>query len=196
MPGKREIARADVMPMERYARERAALRRRIIELKRDRRVAVGPLAMLYFESYETMWHQVHEMLFIEKGGEEQIPGELDAYNALIPQGDELVATLMFEIDEPDARRAILGRLGGVERTAFLEVGGIRIEGRAAADLERSTAAGRASAVQFIHFQFSPQAVAKFREPGARVAVGLDHPQYAHMAVVPESVRKALAEDFD
>ena len=196
MPGKREIARADIMPMERYARERPARRWSIIELKRNRRVAVGPLATFYFENYETMWHQVHEMLFIEKGGEEQIPGELEAYNALIPQGDELVATLMFEIDEPDARRAILGRLGGVERTAFLEVGGIRIEGRAAADMERSTATGRASAVQFIHFRFPPAAVARFREPGARVVVGLDHPQYAHMAVAPESVRKALAEDFD
>src|SRR6185437_1915776 len=105
MPEKRRITRADIMPLADYTRERAERRRRITEVKRKRRVAVGPFATFYFENYETMWQQIHEMLYIEKGGEEQIEDELRAYNPLIPQGNELVATVMFEIDDAVRRDA-------------------------------------------------------------------------------------------
>ena len=92
------------------------------EIKKNRRLEVGPFATFYFESYDTMLHQVHEMLFIEKGGAEQLPDELAAYNPLIPQGSELVATVMFEIDDPVRRARVLGMLGGVEHKAFIRVG--------------------------------------------------------------------------
>ena len=100
-------------------RQRAERRKHISEIKRNRRLEVGPFATFYFEFYETMLHQVQEMLFIEKGGEAQLADELAAYNPLIPQGSELVATVMFEIDDPIRRGRVLATLGGVEDRAFI-----------------------------------------------------------------------------
>ncbi len=88
-----------------------------------RRIEVGPFATFYFENYATMWLQVQEMLRIEKGGDEQVPGELVAYNPLIPQGDELIATMMLEIEDGDRRHRTLLTLGGIEETVFMEIGG-------------------------------------------------------------------------
>ncbi len=182
--------------MQDYARQRDARRADIVAVKRRRRMAVGPDATVHFENYDTMWQQVHEMLFIEKGGEPQIQGELDAYNPLIPNGRELVATILFEIDEPERRRAFLSRLGGVEATAFLSVAGEEIMAVPEADLERGTPGGKASSVQFVHFPFTVAQVARFRTPDTPAILGFKHPAYAHQAVMPEEVRAALAEDFD
>jgi hypothetical protein len=192
----RKIAPADILPFEEYARRRKDLRRGVVALKRVRRMEVGPIATLHFECFETMRMQIQEMLHIEKGGEEQLPGELAAYNPLVPNGRELVATVLFEIDDPLRRASFLARLGGVEETALLEVGGEKIRGVAEGDQDRSTAEGKASSVQFIHFPFTPQQIARFRQPGERVIVGFDHPAYAHMSVMPEAVRQALGGDFD
>ncbi|WP_299618031.1 DUF3501 family protein [Pelagibius sp.] len=193
---KKAITRDDILPMESYAAERRELRRDLVEKKKFRRQEIGPVCTFYFENYQTMWAQVHEMLFIEKGGEEQIADELRAYNPLIPQGRELVATVMFEIDEPVRRRTFLSKLGGVEETAFFEVEGERIVGRPEDDVDRTTADGKASSVQFIHFHFTDDQVARFRTAGARVILGFDHPAYSHMTILPEEVRGALAQDFD
>jgi hypothetical protein len=193
---KHAIAREDIMDIEVYGRERPERRKRLTEVKRNRRLEVGPFATFYFENFETMLHQIHEMLYIEKGGEEQIADELAAYNPLIPNGSELVATVMFEIDEPVRRATALAKLGGVEETVTIKIGDQVVKGVPEADIDRTTAAGKASAVQFIHFPFTKDAIAAFREPGAQVLVGFDHPQYGHMAVMPETVRAALAEDFD
>ena len=111
---KREITRADIIDIDDYAKNRREHKRRVSEIKRNRRVEVGPFATFYFENFDTMWHQVHEMLHIERGGEAQIEDELDAYNPLIPQGDELIATVMFEIDDPKRRDTVLSTLGGIE----------------------------------------------------------------------------------
>ena len=196
MAGKHEITAADIMAPEDYAARRRELRARITEIKRDRRMAVGPDATFYFESYDTMWHQVHEMLYIERGGADQIAGELDAYNPLIPKGRELVATVMFEVDEPQRRKAVLSRLGGVEETVFLKFAGHTIVGRPEADADRTNADGKASAVQFVHFDFDDVQVAAFGVAGTEVVIGFTHEAYAHMAVVPDAVRAALAGDFD
>lgn len=193
---KREMTRADIMDMAEYAAVRKVRKAEIVALKRTRRMEVGPFAAFHFESFDTMWHQVHEMLFIERGGEAQIDDELTAYNPLIPNGSELVATIMFEIDDPARRAAVLGRLGGVEETVFLRVAGERICGRAEADVERTTAAGKASSVQFVHFPFTHGQTAAFSTSGAEVVVGFDHPEYRHMAMMPERARAALAEDLD
>lgn len=196
MPGKREITRDDIMPMESYAAERKERRKALVAVKKHRRIEVGPVATFYFENYDTMWAQVHEMLFIEKGGEEQIPDELAAYNPLIPKGRELVATVMFEIDDEARRRAFLGKLGGVEETAFLEFAGERIVGQPEDDVDRTTADGKASSVQFIHFPFEDTQAALFKKADTQIVVGFSHPAYGHMAVMPEATRAALAEDFD
>ncbi|GLI92741.1 DUF3501 family protein [Methylocystis echinoides] len=195
MSVKTELTRADILPWADYARDRAEHRRRITAIKRHRRVEVGPFVTFYFESFDTMWLQVQEMLHIERGGEGQIPEELAAYNPLVPKGRELVATFMIEIDDPLRRARVLAGLGGVEETAFIEVGGVRVAGKAETDQDRTTADGKASSVQFVHFPFTDAEVAAFREPSARVILGLTHPNYSHMAVLHEATRAALASDF-
>lgn len=192
---KRVITRADVIPMADYAKTRRERRKAMIEVKKLRRVEVGPCACFYFESYDTMWMQVHEMLLIEKGGEEQIPEELRAYNSLIPQGSELVATMMFEIDDPLQRANFLARLGGVEETIFLSFAGETVQGKAEEDIDRTTAEGKTSSVHFIHFPFTPSQAAKFRAPDTQVLLGFKHPSYGHLAVMPEATRAELSKDF-
>jgi Protein of unknown function (DUF3501) len=191
----RKIEPSAIVPLPQYAGERAERRKRMAELKKNRRLEVGPFATFYFESYDTMLHQVHEMLFIEKGGAAQLPDELAAYNPLIPQGAELVATVMFEIDDPLRRARVLANLGGVEHKAFLRVGSDTIRGVPEEDQERSREDGKASSVQFIRFPFTAPQIAAFRGGAGDVIVGFDHPNYGHMAVMPAAVRQALAQDF-
>ena len=192
---KREITPADILPAAEYARIRHEHRKHVTAVKRLRRLAVGPFTTWHFESYETMWHQVHEMLFIEKGGAEQVPDELQAYNPLIPKGRELVVTIMIEIDDPVRRARALARLGGIEETAFLRFAGEAVAGVPEPDQDRTTADGKASAVQFLHFPFTADQVAAFVRPGTEVLAGFAHPEYGHIAVMPESVRAALTQDF-
>lgn len=193
---KREITPADILPMEEYAKVRAEARRRVALLKRDRRLAVGPDATFSFECYETMLHQVHEMLFVEQGGAAQIADELRAYNPLVPGGRELVATLMFEIEDADRRRQVLAALGGVENTVTISFAGESVAGRPEADVERTNEAGKTSSVHFLHFPFTAAQVAKFRAAGIKPVLAIGHARYAHMAVIPENVQAALAQDFD
>src|SRR5690242_10546912 len=191
----RKIEPSAIVPLPQYAGERAERRKRMAEIKRNRRLEVGPFATFYFESYDTMLHQVHEMLFIEKGGAEQLPDELAAYNPLIPQGAELVATVMFEIDDPLRRARVLATLGGVENKAFIRIRGEVVRGIAEEDQERSREDGKASSVQFIRFPFTAPQIAAFKSGEGDVIVGFDHGNYGHMAVMPPAVRQALAQDF-
>ena len=193
---RRHLTPADILPLDAYDQVRDERRRRINEIKMRRRVEIGPFATFYFENFDTMWLQVQEMLRIEKGGEAQLADELEAYNPLIPQGRDLVATVMFEIADPARRARELTRLGGVENDAFIEVAGSRISGEADPTRENTSPEGKASSVQFIRFSFTPEQVAAFKTPGAPVLVGFAHPNYAHQAMLPEPVRAALAEDFD
>ena len=193
--GAKRLTRADILPLPEYVKLRRERRREISEIKKRRRVEVGPFATFYFENIATMRQQVQEMLYIEKGGDAQIEDELAAYNPLIPQGRELVATVMFEIDDAIRRAAALTRLGGVESHAFIKVAGARIHGEPDPTRENSTPDGKASSVQFLRFPFSSAEIAHFRAPGGRVIVGFDHPNYGHMAVMPEPVRAALSQDF-
>ena len=192
----RQINQDDIMDLEAYLSIRKDKRREMSLIKKDRRVEVGPFATFYFESYETMWHQVHEMLAIEKGGAEQVPDELEAYNPLIPQGRELIATVMFEIDDPLRRKTVLSRMGGVEENMYLEVNGERVSGKAEEDVDRTAADGKASSVQFVHFPLSDAQADVLKNSGARVIVGIDHENYSHMAVMSEPTRTALAGDLD
>ncbi|MES1152428.1 MAG: DUF3501 family protein [Dongia sp.] len=192
----RKITPADILPPAEYAAKRKELRQQVVSLKRNRRIEVGPVATFYFESFETMLQQIQEMLYIEKGGAEQIAGELAAYNPLIPNGKELTATVMFEIDDPIRRGRFLARLGGVEGTAFIKLDGETVKGVPEEDQDRTNAEGKASSVQFIHFAFTPPQIALFREPNRQVVIGFNHPEYSHMAVLPEAVRAALSQDFE
>jgi hypothetical protein len=193
---KKQITRDDVLDMDAYRAVRADKRAETVSIKRDRRVAVGPDATFYFESHDTMWWQIHEMLFIEKGGEEQIPDELAAYNPLIPQGRELIATLMFEIDDPDRRKIVLSRLGGVEETCVLSINGEEIIATAEDDLDRTTADGKASSVQFVHFNLNDSQAAAFKREENQIMLGIKHPCYGHMAILSRPARTSLSNDLD
>ncbi len=193
---KKEITPADILPLASYATQRAAMRQEIVRKKKNRRLEVGPCATFYFECYETMLQQVQEMLYIEKGGAAQVADELSAYNPLIPKGAELVATVMFEIDDPVRRANVLARLGGVEETMFIKLGDDKIIGAPEADQDRTNEAGKASSVQFVHFPFTRDQIARFKSAGQMIVVGMDHPNYGHMSVMPEAMRAELAQDFD
>ena len=196
MMSKKAITTSDILPAAEYSKRRAAMRAEIVQKKKNRRLEVGPFATFYFECYETMLQQVQEMLHIEKGGEAQIADELSAYNPLIPKGNELVATVMFEIDDPVRRGRALGRLGGIENAMFIKLGEEKIMGAAEEDTDRTNAEGKASSVQFVHFPFTRDQIAKFRKAGQTVIVGMEHENYAHMAVMPDATRAELAGDFD
>lgn len=192
---KTEIRREDIMSMDDYGPMRRELRRRVMERKRARRIEIGPHATMHFENFDTMLAQVHEMLFVERGGEAQIADELAAYNPLVPQGRELVATLMFEIEDEVRRHRILSGLGGVEHHVAIMVGSERVGGVPEQDVERTKADGKTSSVHFLHFPFTDAQVAAFRDPATPASVVIDHPNYGHAALLPPAVRAALAEDF-
>ncbi len=192
---KRAIERSDVLGADAFARERAERRARVLAVKRERRVAVGPHATFYFENYDTIWWQVHEMLRIEGGGEAQIADELGAYNPLVPNGRELVATLMFEIENPARRAEVLAELGGIENMVALRVGAIAVPARPEADVERTDETGKTSAVHFLHFPFTPPAIAAFKDESQPAVLAFAHPRYGHMAGLPLATRRVLAADF-
>jgi hypothetical protein len=190
-----KITEADILSTEAYAARRTELRAASIARKKNRRVEVGPYATFYFESYESMWLQVQEMLRIEKGGAEQLTGELDTYNPLIPQGHELIATLMLEIDDPIRRERILRSLAGIEEKVFLEFGGTRINATPTEYEDRTTPDGKTSSIHWVRFTFTAEQIAKFKGGEGSAILGTDHPAYGHMAVVPSAVREELAKDF-
>ena len=196
MTPAKELTRDDIMDMAAYGAIRMERRREIVADKKNRRVHIGPHATFYFENYWTMWLQVHEMLYIEKGGEAQIPDELNAYNPLIPNGRELIATVMFEIDDPGQRAAILGQLGGVEETFFLSIDGAEVTATAETDVDRTSAEGKASSVQFVHFHLTDDQAAKLKGGAGEVILGIKHPAYSHMTILPPATRAALAGDLD
>lgn len=191
----RRVTPADILPPAQFAAERAQRRAALLPKKKLRRVEVGPYCTFYFECFDTMLFQIQEMLHIEHAGPDQIPDELAAYNPLIPRGDELVATIMFEIDEPERRARVLARLGGVEEHFFIQVGADRAPGIYETDIERTREDGKASSVQFAHFRFTPTQQRAFADPAVQIAVGVDHPEYAHMALLSPATRVELATDF-
>jgi len=191
----RRITANDLLPDAEFAKRRKTWRAELLPAKRLRRNALGPYCTFYFESYDSMLFQIQEMLLVEKGGAAQVPDELAAYNPLIPNGSELVATVMFEIDEPVRREAVLGRLGGAEDCFFLQVGNDKIMGVAEGDIERTRADGKTSAVHFLRFPLSATHVAVFRNPATQIMVGCDHERYGHLAALSPASRAELARDF-
>src|SRR3954469_21727819 len=190
---QRKITTADLLPLAEYDQQRPSLKANLIPMKKLRRIEVGPFATFYFENYATMWLQVQEMLRIERGGEEQIAGELDAYNPLIPQGDELIATMMLEIEDANRRHATLLTLGGIEETVFMEIGRDKVQATPTEYDDRTTPDGKTSSVHWLRFKLTPDQIARFRSE--RVVIGVAHKNYGHMAVLSEDTNAALAKDF-
>ncbi len=193
---RKSISPSDILDLQTYEGERNERRARLREIKRDRRVEIGPCATFYFENYDTMLHQIHEMLRIERGGDEQMKDELDAYNPLIPQGRDLVATLMFEIDDEVRRDRMLRQLSHVEETCYLQVGDEKIKARAEDDVERTKDDGKTSSIHFLHFDLTDAQASAFKQGDVDVSVGIGHENYAHAAGLTKPVRVALTNDLD
>ena len=193
---KKALTKADILSLDDYIKQRDQLRKDILVIKKPRRIDVGPHATFYFENYATMKQQIQEMLYIEKGGDEQLEDELEAYNPLIPQGNELTVTLMFEIDNPTVRLQTLLQLTDVEMTAYVEVNGVKTFAEPEQEVERTAADGKTSSVHFLHFRFQPQQISELGLADSKVVLGIEHKNYAHMTVLSQDTKTSLANDFD
>ena len=186
----------DLFSLEDYARGRAEFRAKVIEHKKDRQLHLGENATLYFEDRLTMQYQVQEMLRIERIFEpDGIADELEAYNPLIPDGDNWKATFMLEFPDESERRVQLQRLRGIENAVWLRVGGFeKIFAVADEDLER-TDDSKTSAVHFMRFQVADDLIAALKD-GAALSAGIDHDVYwAELNPVPENIRDSLISDL-
>ena len=193
---KKEIFKQEIMSLDVYTKQRKGLRKSIVEFKKNRRISLGPYATFYFESYETMLAQVQEMLYIEKGGDEQLKDELTAYNPLNPDGRELIATLMFEIDNPVSRAAFLSKVGGIEQNVFMKVDGEIVNSIPEEDVDRTSTEGKASSVQFVHFKFNDKQIEKFKSGSFNIEIGIDHKEYSHTTKLTDLSLKSLSADFN
>ena len=192
---KRQIEKSDLIPDDIYVNSRKQIRKELVEFKKDRRISLGPYATFYFESFETMLAQVQEMLYIEKGGDEQLKDELIAYNPLVPNGKELTATLMFEIDNPVSRASFLGKVGGIEEKIFMKIDNENVKATPEQDVDRTSNEGKASSVQFIHFKFNEDQIKKFKLGNSNIELGIDHKEYSHTTKLTKDNIKALSNDF-
>ena len=190
----RIVEKSDLIAPDLYAKNRKQFRKQLLEFKKNRRVPVGPYATFYFENFETMLGQIQEMLHIEKGGDEQLKDELAAYNPLIPKGSELVATVMFEIDNPITRADFLTKVGGIEKNFYIKFEDENITASPEKDVDRTSSDGKASSVHFVHFQFSDKQISKFKESN-NITIGIDHKIYNHSSVISPDIKKILIEDF-
>ena len=191
----RKIESSDLLEYSTYAKERKSIRKEVVQMKKNRRVELGPHSTFYFENFFTMKAQIQEMLYIEKGGDEQLKDELEAYNPLVPQGSELVATYMFEIDNPNTRKKVLSSLGNVENKLFISINGKKLYATPEEDVDRTDNSGKTSSVHFIHFKFSDKQVEEFKNSSSRIEIGTDHDNYLHSTVLSKEVKEALAKDF-
>ena len=191
----RKVEKNDLISYEIYAENRKKFRKKLVEFKKKRRISLGPHATFYFESFETMLGQIQEMLYIEKGGNEQLKDELNAYNPLIPKGKELIATLMFEIDNPKLRTDFLSKVGGIEEKIYMQIAKEKIKAIPETDVDRTSSEGKASSVQFIHFNFSEDQIKKFKDLNTEVVISIDHNLYNHMTKISKDIKSELIKDF-
>ncbi|HUG97915.1 MAG TPA: DUF3501 family protein [Gammaproteobacteria bacterium] len=190
------LAASDLMSLEQYARERPEFRAKVLAHKKNRQVALGPNATLYFEDSLTIQYQVQEMLRIEKIFEaEGIEDELAAYNPMIPDGSNWKATFMLEYPDAEVRKRELARLIGVEDKVWVQVEGHdKVYAIADEDLERESEE-KTSSVHFLRFELTPAMISSLKG-GSAVAMGADHDNLQVKATVSDQVRGALLDDLD
>lgn len=191
----RTITAADILPLDQYELIRADKKHEALARKKLTRLAVGPHATAIFENWDSMWLQIHEMLRIEKGGDEQLADELAAYDPMVPKGSELTATLFFEIGDPVRRDAFLRTIGGVENHVAIRMDDFLIRARPEGDTERTRAHdNKASAVHFFHFDFPLEAIAAWKAGEGSAMLVIDHPNYGHAALIGPESRAFLARE--
>ena len=189
------IEKSDILSRDEYKSKRKRLREEMVLRKKFRRVDIGPYVTMYFENKDTIIHQINEMVYIEDGGEEQIDDEILAYKSLVPNGQELIATVMIEIDSPIKRAEFLAKMGGFEEKISIKIGDKVIKGNAELDGDRTTADGKASSVQFVHFEFEEEAIQIIKNHMENVSISINHPNYKHSSILNIDTVKELVKDF-
>ncbi len=189
------LSHQDLYSLEEYSRVRPEFRAKVMAHKKNRRVAIGDHAALYFEDALTMQYQVQEMLRIERIFEhEGIQEELDVYNPLIPDGANWKATFMMEYEDVDERREALARLIGIEKGLWVKVEGFdKVHPIANEDLDRATE-DKTSSVHFVRFELTPEMVAAAKQ-GAEIRAGIDHPNYTAETLLSPASRESLVGDL-
>jgi hypothetical protein len=191
----RTITPDDILPVEQYDLIRADKKAEAIARKKLTRLSVGPNATILFETWDSMWLQIQEMLRIEKGGDAQLADELAAYDPMVPKGRELTATVLFEVADPVRRDSFLRTIGGVEQHVAIQIGDHVIRARPEGDIERTrTSDNKTSAVHFFHFDFTPEAVAAWKSGEGSAMVLVDHPNYGHAALIGQQARAFLSAE--
>ncbi|MAR78749.1 MAG: hypothetical protein CMM18_00805 [Rhodospirillaceae bacterium] len=193
---KRIISIEDILHPESYKKVRKEKKVKMVEIKKVRRLSVGPYATFYFENYETIWHQIHEMIFIEKGGFTQAKEEISAYKNLVPNGSELIATLMFEIDSKSDREVFLKKVSGIEKYIYITIGKERILAISEDDINRTRNDGKTSAVHFLHFNLSKEQINSFKNMGNKVTLSFGHPEYSYSHKIENNLKNSLLGDLD
>jgi hypothetical protein len=193
-PSIRPVTLDDVVGLDRYEAVRDEVRRRTIELKRARRVGVGPELTFVFENHATVYFQIHEMLRAERITDlDAVRAELAVYNALLPKPGELSATLLIEITEQACIPERLLAFLGIDASTWLELGDAH---RVAAEFEPGRSReDKLSAVQYVRFALPLAARAALLDAAtpARLVVGLPH--YRHVTALTGAVRASLAADL-
>ncbi len=175
----------NIMPMDAYGLQRKDVRARMSSFKAQRRVQVGPFSSVIFEHFDTIWYQVHEMLYVEKAGFQQIQEEIDAYASLMPSPGVLTFTLMFEVENPEKRLAFLQSLTGVEQHIFLQWDHQTLQAIPVDSQERTRDSdGKTSAVHFMKFMFTPAQIQSFHQEKGGVTLAIKHPNYGHALTLP------------
>ena len=192
------LTRSDIMSMDEFEQIRSQQKNKILEIKRHRRLAVGPDITFYFENKQTLLWQIHEMLRIEKGGEAQIEDELHAFSPLMPRilddgTIEIVATMMIEIEEEKRRRATLEILGGIETCVILHIENNTVIAQPEMDVERTTADGKTSAIHFLRFKIPVDLKNIFCTNNIHLAIA--HSYYTHQSTMPMEMKLSLMKDF-
>jgi|TARA_B000000475_G_scaffold271534_1_gene269603 hypothetical protein len=190
-----KIEKKDVLSNEEYRGVRAERRKDLVAYKKNRRISVGPFATFYFESYKTMLYQIQEMLFVEGALEGQLEDELAAYNPLIPQGSDLVTTLMFEINDEKIRHNFLSSIGNVEDFIYMSIGEDKIKARFESDIDRTNSKGKTSSVHFLHFDFNKDQIKNFHKNESKIFLGIEHKNYSHFTILSDESIINLKEDL-
>ncbi|HBK19096.1 MAG TPA: DUF3501 domain-containing protein [Gammaproteobacteria bacterium] len=189
------LSRTDLWSLEEYSQRRPTFRQEVITHKQQRQIALGPNATLYFEDALTMKYQIQEMLRVERIFDaSEIEEELSAYNPLIPDGSNWKATFMIEYGNAEERRVALAKLGGIEETLWVQVDdGEKTHPIANEDIDRSRE-DKAAAVHFLRFELNPAQVTALKA-GARLSMGIDHPEMTEAVVLDDAQRTALVADL-
>ena len=192
----RKVEATEILDIAQYERQRAAYRARIIELKKRRRVSVGPFVTFVFENRDTVLSQVQEMMRAERIVDDNaIQHELDTYNSLLPDESELAATMLIELQDPNRIREQMAAFYGVNsgESTFLEVNEIVSPGIFASGQSDEQ---RISAVQFVRFRMTEEQRDLFLGPTDRVWLVIDHENYRHRAQLVGAIRDELKQDLE